>query len=174
MKEKFQKKQTSVPLDRPAAPITDKENSDLISRRNFRFKWGATERLQTPPIRDFSPPSAYGRIRISSRALRPARRMGTDGACAWGFFARLCPLSVTFRATSPLGEPNESPRPTEPSAHNLHFRTFGSEATVSLPPGGRWIFAKQKDGRSPRANQLRTISPPRTNSISTPSGAKRP
>ena len=58
LKEKLQKKQTSVPLDRPAAPITDKENSDLTSRKNFRFKWGATEGSWIPPITDFSPPSA--------------------------------------------------------------------------------------------------------------------
>ena len=77
----------SVPLDRPAAPITDKDNSDLISRKNFRFKWGATEGLQIPPFTDFSPPSACGRAQASSRALRPARRMGTNGACAWGFLS---------------------------------------------------------------------------------------
>ena len=45
--------------------------------------------------------------------------------CAWGFFARLCPLSVTFRATSPLGEAFEFSRPTEPSAHETHS-PFGS------------------------------------------------
>ena len=36
-----------------AAPIADEENSDLTSRRNFRCKWGATEKLQIPSIEDF-------------------------------------------------------------------------------------------------------------------------
>ena len=91
LKEKLQKKQTSVPLDRPAAPITDKENSDLTSRNGFRCKWGAPEGVPIPPFTDFSPRSVYGRIRSLSRALRPARRMGTDGACAWGLLLAYAP-----------------------------------------------------------------------------------
>ena len=77
------KKCANLRFDRPDARATVQENSDLTSRTNFRCKWGATEGFQMPPITDFSPPSAYGRPQASSRALRPARRMGTDGACAW-------------------------------------------------------------------------------------------
>ena len=65
LKEKLQEEHTdvyvsvtSVPLDRPAAPSTVQENSDLTSRKNCRFKWGATEGSWIPPITDLSPPSA--------------------------------------------------------------------------------------------------------------------
>ena len=105
-----------MPLDRSHAQATVQKNSNLTSRRNFRCKWGATEKLQIPPIEDFSPPSAVGKTRILSRALRPARRMGTDGACAWEL----------------------------PSAHKIHFRgRAGGLAPAAeakrperLPPGG--------------------------------------
>ena len=95
-----------MPLDRSHAQATVQKNSNLTSRRNFRCKWGATEKLQIPPIEDFSPPSAVGKTRILSRALRPARRMGTDGACAWEL----------------------------PSAHKIHFR--GRAGGLLPPGGG--------------------------------------
>ena len=66
---------TALPLQLPT-----KKNGDLTSRKGFRFKCAAPDELQIPPIGDFSPPSAYNITRTSSLALRPARRMGTDGA----------------------------------------------------------------------------------------------
>ena len=93
------KKCANLRFDRPDARATVQENSDRTSRTSHRCKWGAAEGLKTTPIIDFSPRSAYSKAGSSSRALRPARRMGTDGACAWEHFSRLCPLSVTFRDT---------------------------------------------------------------------------
>ena len=75
-RKKFQKRSVQpCRLTAPTRGLPSKKNSDLTLRRNWRCKWGASEGLEVPPITDFSPPSAYGRIRTSSRALRPARTL---------------------------------------------------------------------------------------------------
>ena len=112
--------------------------------QKFSVQMGCHREIADSPNRGFFPTKCGGQTRILSRALRPARRMNTDGACAWEL----------------------------PSAHKIHFRGRAgacsrrrSEASRKAP-SGRGL--PRSGWRRVRENHFRTNPRPAHKLHSTP------
>ena len=123
---------TALPLQLPT-----KKNDDLTSRNGFRFKWGAPEGVQIPPIGDFSPPIAVAKSEFhlspcAPRAVWAQTGLGEGASvCARTPFplvgddvsasrkAPLCKGSSAAGGEGLFG--SEFCLPTDPSEHKLSF-----------------------------------------------------
>ena len=87
--------------------------------QGFSVQMGCRRRTKDYPNHRFFPTMCIQQSLIF--ITRPARRMGTDGACAWEHFSRLCPLSVTFRDTADCQASATPKNASNGESHPKHF-----------------------------------------------------
>ena len=117
-KEKSSKKEVCEPAARPPCRSNYRQRKFRPHlTQELSVQMGCHRRTADSPNRRFFPTECVRQN--PSLITRPAPRAPYGhrrGLCVV-IFARLCPLSVTFRATSPLGEAYE----ITPSAHGIHY-----------------------------------------------------